>query len=536
MKKSFWSLTVILLLGFLLRAVYINSSPPSLYGDELTITLDAYSLLKTGHDQLGNFLPLTFQMGAGRPAGYVYGSMPFIALFGPTALGVRFLSVLSGLGIILLCYLIGRRIFSEKIGIAAAAIAAVTPWEISLSRGGFEAHFALFLALLGVYLFIKAKENPLLYVFSAISFGLTLHTYPTYKVSLLLFLPLLFWYQGKVVLGKKYFLGGLLVFILIGLTVLSQTFIGGSETRFAGINIFSQPELKQRIEQKIILERQTTSLPFFIAQYFHNKPVEYAKIFIENYLQNFSLDFLVIHGDRAPRHNMATMGEFYFAQLVLIFIAILALWLRQKKQLVFLGLWTLVAPIPTAVIDMPHALRSSFMLPPLLILSAIGFTVLLQERKKIVLYLLVLIFVIQFIFFIQKLYFLAPAEYSGFWAYPAKLASEIALNNKDQYRYVILSDKIDSIEYAYPVYAKEGVKNIISQNKQRINLGDFSFKNFDNVYIGQVPDAEVQKFIQNLGGSVLYIDTLDGLNYLRNYEIINALGNFKALVIVKQEI
>lgn len=583
MKKSFWILILILVFSFVLRVFSISSSPPSLYGDELTITLDAYSLAKEGKDQLGNILPLTFQMGAGRPAGYVYGTVPFVALFGPTELGVRALSVLSGLGIILLLYLICKELFSKRIGLITAFIAGVSIWEISLSRGGFEAHFALFLALLGIYLFItaspkprtfsagdesearfqdsadmfdeaveslkvgkpqtfsprkliKAKEKPVFYILSALSFGLTLHTYPTYKVSLLLFLPLLFWYQGRVILGKKFFLSGVVVFILIGLTVLSQTFMGGSETRFAGINIFSQLQLKEKIEQKIILERQTTTLPFVLAQYFHNRPVEYAKVFLENYLQNFSLDFLVIHGDRAPRHNMATMGQLYFAQIILIFIAIFALWFKQKRHLVFLGLWTFLAPIPTAVVDLPHALRSSFMLPPLLILSAIGFSILWENKRRIILNLLILIFVIQFVFFIQKLFFLSPAAYSGFWAYSAKLASEIAIQNKDKYDYIILSDKIDSVEYAYPVYAKEEPKNIIMQNEQKATLGSFSFKNFNNVYIGQIPDSEVQGFIQKLDGSVLYVDTLDGLNYLKNYEIINGLGNFKALVIVKKKI
>ncbi|MDP3758248.1 MAG: glycosyltransferase family 39 protein, partial [Candidatus Daviesbacteria bacterium] len=233
MRKNLLILVAILLLGLLLRVIFINTSPSSLYGDELTVTLDAYSLLKTGHDQLGNFLPLTFPMGAGRPAGYVYGSIPFVALFGPTAIGVRALSILSGMGIIFLLYLGGKRLFSEKLGLLAAFIGAVSPWDISLSRGGFEAHFALFLALLGTFLFMLANRRPIFYILSALSFGLTLHTYPTYKVSLLLFLPLLFWFQGTREIfgqGKKYFLGGILILLFLGILSLSQTFLGGSET------------------------------------------------------------------------------------------------------------------------------------------------------------------------------------------------------------------------------------------------------------------------------------------------------------------
>lgn len=522
-RNNLFILIAILLFGLLLRISFINSSPSSLYGDELTITLDAYSLLKTGHDQLGNFLPLTFPMGAGRPAGYVYGSIPFIALFGPTALGVRALSILSGLGIILLLYFLGKQLFSEKIGILAAFLGAISPWDIALSRGGFEAHFALFLALLGIYLFLRAKENPKLYIFSALSFGLTFHTYPTYKVSLILFILLLFWFQRtKVFLksGKKYFFGGLVAILVLILLSLSQTFVGGSEARFSDINIISQGKLKDSIEQKINLERTQTHLPKSLSKYFHNKPIEYSKVIIENYLQNFSLDFLILHGDRNPRHNMATMGEIYLIELFLIFIGILSFWQKQKRLLIFLMSWILIVPIPTATVDLPHALRSSFMLPPLLILSSLGLEVILRKKNKLIIYLILFVFSIQFIFFTQKLFFLAPFEYSNFWSYSAKVASDIAIQNKNKYDYIILSDRINDIEFAYPVYAKLNPILVISQNQRKSDLSNMQFKKFGNVFIGYVRIQEAEKFISTINGSVLFIDTDDSIKYLSSFETI----------------
>ena len=531
-------LLCIVIVGFLLRVLFINSTPPALYGDELTITLDVYSLLKTGHDQLGNFLPLTFHMSAGRPAGYVYGSIPFVAIFGPTAIGVRALSILSGIGIIILLYLLGRRLFSEKVGLLAAAIGAVSPWEISLSRGGFEAHFALFLALLGTYLFILARQKPILYIFSALSLGLTLHTYLTYKVTILLFLPLLLWYQKglKKIIGedKKYFLIGIFIFvILVGLSY-SQTFLAGSENRFFNINIFSQSKLKETIEQKVNLERQITKLPHFLSRSFYNKPFEYSKVFIENYLQNFSLDFLVLHGDRNPRHNMATMGGIYFADLILIFIGLVVFWYKERRTVLFLIFWLLLAPIPTAIVDTPHALRSAFMLPPLILFSAIGLANVINYKNKVFLVLILLLFIIQFIFFIQKLYFLAPKEYSNFWSYSAKLASEIAKENKNQYDYIILSDRIDNIEFAYPVYTKIDPKIVISQNQERVLLNDSRLKKFDNVYIGYIPETQVEEFIHSLEGSVLYVGSSGDKRFLNNPEIINGLDGLEALTLKKK--
>lgn len=536
--KSVYILILIILIGLVLRLVNINNNPLSLYGDELTITLDAYSLLKTGHDQLGNFLPLTFPMGAGRPAGYVYGSIPFIATFGPTALGVRMLSVLSGIGIIVLLYLMGKKLFGERVGLVAAAIVAISPWDISLSRGGFEAHFGLFLALLGTYLFILARHRTYLYVFSALSLGLTLYTYPTYKVSLLLFLPLLVWYQGGIGKfiseGKRYAKAGVVLLVLLGILELSQTFTGGSEIRFSNINIFSKDLLKASIEQKINLERQMSQLPKPLKKFFYNKPVEYSKTFIENYLQNFSLDFLVLHGDRNPRHNMVTMGEVYAVEFILIIIAFLAFWQKEKKTILFFLAWILLTPISTALVDLPHALRSSFMLPPLILLSALGFAAMTRLSNKLPLSLIVIAFSVQFIFLIQKLFFLAPYEYSNFWSYSAKVASELAAANKNKYDFIVLSNRIDDIEFAYPVYSRANPASVIEQNRRKALLAGFPLKQFDNVFIGSISENNIMQFINNLEGSVLYIGSRSDKNYLQNYEIITDFNDEQILLVKRK--
>src|SRR5579884_1813478 len=140
-----WLLVLIILLGAFLRLVNLSGNPKSLYGDELTLVYDTYSILQTGHDSTGAAHPLTFTMGAGRPGGYIYFSLPFVALFGPTVLGVRSLSALSGIAIIFLMFLLGEELFSKEVGLLAAFLTAVSPWDIALSRAGFEAHFALFL-------------------------------------------------------------------------------------------------------------------------------------------------------------------------------------------------------------------------------------------------------------------------------------------------------------------------------------------------------------------------------------------------------
>lgn len=255
----------------------------------------------------------------------------------------------------------------------------------------------------------------------------------------------------------------------------------------------------------------------------------------ENYLQNFSLDFLLIHGDRNPRHNMATTGQIFLVEAVLIIIGLFNNWNKSPRNLLFLIGWLILAPIPTAILDLPHALRSAFMLPPLIIFSSLGLVTILQLRNKLPLILISTFFIIQFIFFVQKLYFLSPNAYSNFWAYPAKLASEIAEKEKSKYKYVILSDKIDNIEYAYPVYGRIKASDIISQNQHKILLNNSLFKKFDNVYIGEISNQEAESFIRSLDGSVLFIGNSHASNYLSNYEIINGRDSTTALILKKKQ-
>lgn len=527
MKKVPIILVTIIVIAFSLRVV--NFTANSLYGDELTLVYDSYSLLKTGMDQTGQAWPVTFSMGAGRPAGYVYGSIPLVALFGLNQWGVRGLSLLSGLGIILLSFLLVRKLLSTRVALATAALLAISPWEIALSRGGFEAHLALFFALIGITAFIYAKQKPWLYLLAAISFGLTIHTYPTYKLTVPLLLILLIWYQGglkKIVndRSRKLLAAAIVVLLLAVAVALHQLLTGGSETRFWNINVFSQTDLGERIIQKVNFERNVNLLPL-LAPLFHNRFSEYALILGESYLSNLSPDFLFLHGDKIPRHNPAEMGSLYVVEIVLIIIGMRFLWAVDRKLLILLSGWILITPLATALLLEPHALRNSLMLPALVILSATGLTYLWQRSMQhpvagITLTVVVIGLLMQFLFVVERIYFLAPNKHSQHWADPAKQASQLAIQSSNNFDYVILSDRIDNIEFAYPVYARVDPQEVISQNQHRSNLGNQRFKKFGNVYIGNIPERGLNQFLNSLGGSVLYLGSIWEKEALGDYQVV----------------
>ena len=83
-------LGAIVLLGLLLRVWALDQSPPSLDPDEVSIGYNAWSLARTGRDEYGHTLPLTFRaFGEYKRPAYIYAAVPGLALLGPTPHAVR---------------------------------------------------------------------------------------------------------------------------------------------------------------------------------------------------------------------------------------------------------------------------------------------------------------------------------------------------------------------------------------------------------------------------------------------------------------
>lgn len=463
-------------MGLVLRSYKITSLP--MYGDELTIVYDSYSILKTGMDQTGEKLPLVFKMGAGRLGGYIYFSTPFVYLFGPTEIGVRLLSIISGLGIIITVYFLSKNLFkNNNLALLASFLIAISPWSIYLSRGGFEAHFALFLTLAGINLFITKK-----YLISAFLFGLTIFTYPTFKLTLPLIILALMVFNGfKETVKNKKFLGFFVILTLFATLSVYLSFKGLSEARFLSINIFSDKNLKEEIIQQINEERTLTKLPEVIKPLIYNKPLVYSRILLEKYLENLSFDFLYLRGDRNPRHNPGEWGMNYLVELPLLFVGLYFLFNKNRKVFYLILAWVLVTPLATMFLGQTHALRDNLMLPAMVLISAYAIFNIKDIKLK---YLVVFLMLVQLVFILVRVYFYAPSKFGSFWASDAYYISKIVNLVKGSYEKVIISKKIDNIEYAYPVYTQINPKAVIDQysSKDKIYGNVVITDNVDSVF------------------------------------------------------
>ncbi len=180
-------LGIIVALAFGLRIYKVTEIPPSLSWDEVSIGYNAYSILKTGRDEHGRFLPLDTFIAYGdyKPPLSIYFTVPFVAVFGLNELSVRLPSVLFGTATVFLIYflvleLLGyvsentsntfQKSTQEYLPLLCAFALSVSPWHINLSRAGFEANIALFFVALGVLLTMKAIKKPKYWIVSFLPF------------------------------------------------------------------------------------------------------------------------------------------------------------------------------------------------------------------------------------------------------------------------------------------------------------------------------------------------------------------------------
>lgn len=155
-------LLLILLLAATLRLVALDQAPPGLNQDEAINAWDAWCLLRTGRDHAGEAWPVFYAraLGENRTTLFLYLLLPFQALGGLNVWTLRLSVVLSGLATIALVHWIGARLWSREAGLAGAALLAVMPWHLHLSRWGHEGCLTALLTVLPVAALLWAGLPP----------------------------------------------------------------------------------------------------------------------------------------------------------------------------------------------------------------------------------------------------------------------------------------------------------------------------------------------------------------------------------------
>lgn len=449
MLKNNLLLVLILILAFSLRVFKITTIPPSLNWDETSIGYNAYSILKTGKDEWGEFMPIHFKsFGEYKLPSQIYASIPAIAIFGLNEFGVRITPVIYGTLTVLLLYLLLQRLYNlHHISLIGSFLLAVSPWHIQLTRGSFESSFSLFWFLMAVWLLVKGLKNPpkgevnpKWIIISMIPFVISVYTYNTARVFTPMFLFVFYLVNAKYLIKNfKFGLLGFVTFVVLALPIVPFVLSGDASARYKLVSITDDKGLIPRIEER----RNLSKLPPIVTKLIHNRYTYNTYYFSKNYFAHFTPDFLFLKGAGHRQHHVQGIGELYWVQAPFLLFGFYLLLKRKDESLKILLPWLLLAFVPVSMTNdsIPNALRTLIAVPVYQIITAVGLYefVKLKKYTKIVIGISVILFGLNFYLFSTNLYTLYPIRYSRDWQYGNKEVVEYIKNNQDQYDLIVFT-------------------------------------------------------------------------------------------------
>jgi len=376
-------LLAILLVAAGLRFVCLTESPPGMHQDEAANAWNAWSLLKTGMDQVGVRWPIFYfrALGENRSPLYMYYLIPFQAVGGLEIWTMRFASAVAGVGAVLLMYVVGSRLFGRGVGLTAAAMMAISPWAVQQSRWAHEATLCPLLVLLPLAVLLWAglpfgtaqgsplgetkarKPCPFLAALGGALAGVCCYGYP----SVLQFLPM-FLLAAVLVNWREWW-----VFVRTrrGASAVAAMVVAGAVTLGPlAWKYWTDPNISKR-GRYLRVYKDTDSAW-----------VKAGKV-LERYPLHFGPGFLFLSGDPIPHYHVQDYGQldWYMLPLMLLGLAGVAARLKSSSAARVLLLWLLLYPVgdlvsihhgDTSHEPAGHSLRSLPGLPGLILLGAFG--------------------------------------------------------------------------------------------------------------------------------------------------------------------
>lgn len=431
-KLTYTTLTfaLILVLAAILRLFSLSKVPPALNWDEAAIAWNAKSIFATRLDEYGTRLPLAFRsFGDYKAPVYIYLSVPIVGLLGANEVSVRLLSVFSGIGSVLVLFLLVRNLFEDKswrneVALLTSLIMAITPWHVLLSRQASEANLALFLVLSAIWLFLLGvKRSGFWLLASSALLCLSMYTYHSPKIFVPLFgVSLLAVFRRQLLVKRKLF--WILSASLLGVVLLyplgySLLFDKGA-TRFQGTSIFfSKSGEAKRVDTQLLAQ---------LAQ---------------NYLVHFSPRFLFGGAQTNPRIQLRQTGPLLLIAAPFLVLGLIVVLKKIKStESKLLISWLVLGPLPAAVgFEAPHPIRALPLLPAFSILIALGVreTLIILKRERVFGAICLSLLLVNLAIFLREYFVLYPVYAAPDWQYGYKQAALIARQYENQVEKVILT-------------------------------------------------------------------------------------------------
>jgi len=464
-KLELLLLLLILALGLLLRLWEVGNVPPSPDWDEAALGYNAYSILLTGRDEYGQFMPLVLRsFDDYKPALYSYLIIPFIKIFDLNIISVRLPAIIFGVLAVFATYLLVKEILSiedkqgksnkykETLALLSAAFLSISPWHLQFSRIAFESSVAASFNIFSALFFLKGLRKPYFLALSVFLGALNIYMYQSEKVFVpLFFLSFFIIFRCDILkIGKKWLLLSFITGVVITLPMIISIITNQNALmRAKGVSVFSdQTEFLKRNSEKVMFDKNNGK---YLSLVFDNRRIEYFKAMVGGYISHFDLNWLFITGDIA-RHHAPYMGIIYLFELPLILVGFYTLMFgnfnRKIKMAIFF--WFLVVPIPASITSgVPHAVRTLNFLPLFQIFSAFGAYELIKGIRNLgkiyykipVTLFILLIIVLNIAYYLNQYFIQQNYYYSQDWQYGYKQVVSYLKPIAGNYDQIIVSNK-----------------------------------------------------------------------------------------------
>ncbi len=404
-KKTFLLLCVAIAVSAFLHFYKLNEIPPCINADEAAFGYNAFSILKTGRDEYGKFMPLRFESFRDfKLPIYTYLSVPIVAIFGLNDFSTRALNIAVGIAFVPLMYFLVKELFNkEKIALISSFLTTLSPGIYILTRHAHEGVIGTFFILLSLLFLLKYLKSPRLRYFLYANLFLVLNafSYQTGRIYLLFFFVL----EVLILLLEKKSNGNkrvIKICLLVSVVLFSLFFdFKYGLNRVNNLLFFKNAGFHLRITEYL------TEHP---NRLIHNKLTEAIRDVSNRYVSQFSPEYLVINGDSNWRFGFPGLGLFTFVEYLLLFIGLYYIF-KNRERFRFIILFLLfITPLNNALTWQGQSLiRTYTQLFPLLFIIAYGiFYAYVSLQNKSLKFAVVIIFLggyVIFKFFAWDLYF-----------------------------------------------------------------------------------------------------------------------------------
>jgi 4-amino-4-deoxy-L-arabinose transferase-like glycosyltransferase len=333
-----------LVVGAGLRVARLNQMPPALGQDEACDGYDAYSILTTGRDHHGNFMPIVMEgFKDYRMPLFQYSLVPLVGVFGLKAAVVRLGAAIWGIIDLIAITIVAGLMLGWPGGAAAAVIGALMPWHLELSRYGIEATSAsatVSIAIASLLFWLRRREF-LWLLLAGLAFGLSLYTYAITKAFLPLIIALiaiLYWRELKRSKLKALVAIAIVVAFALPQAAMIIRDPAQMQSRFERLSLFSSEAICNGCNSDQV-KAAMNSIPSLLPA---------------NFLANFTPWFLFLKGDRGDHWTMIhppNFGELLPEQAVLVLLGLVALFMPRRRRVAILILgWLIFAAVPATLI------------------------------------------------------------------------------------------------------------------------------------------------------------------------------------------